>query len=71
MSRPHMLSNLSRAVTQTLGEISAGPRKRRQESLRNRKPPIISAACKRGDHAQCFSLNCVCANCTHGAGWRK
>jgi hypothetical protein len=57
--------------SQTLGQAGKGPVKRRQESLRNRKPPIVSAACQRNDHAQCFSLNCICDRCTHGAGWTK
>jgi len=54
-------TNLSTArISQTLGEASQKRRKPRRPKM-----PILSWACRKGKHCQCFSLNCMCRECGH------
>jgi hypothetical protein len=72
MKSPAFLSRLSArtisAQAQTIAEAGLRCARPRSYSLQNRQPQIVSAACKRGDHAACYSLNCVCDRCGHRRG---
>ena len=50
----HVASNLSRAF-QSFSSAAARPAKKRKG-----KKLILSAACRKGIHARCFSRNCTC-----------
>lgn len=55
--------NLHHAASQTLGQAGKGSNKPRV--LQKKCAPLLTAACRNGNHSACYSLNCICG-CGHG-----
>ena len=48
-----------------LGHLGKGVPRPRSYGVHNRAQQKISAACAKGNHYGCFSLNCTCPKCGH------
>jgi hypothetical protein len=63
-STNHITARLVRA-SRSLGQAAADRIRTRSRSLQNPQPERLSAACRRGEHAKCYMLNCICSHCNH------
>jgi hypothetical protein len=59
------LKTVDKLKTRGVSHAGAGIPRPRSYGVHNKGTPKISAACAKGKHYDCCSLNCTCDKCGH------